>query len=138
MRAPIARGRFGIGMKVGPYNLLEFLRQGAFGEVWLAELDSTLARSRHAARLPLHAAVDLASVRREAEVWVRALNPRTSLAVPIGHGATRTRNDESLTRTQPSWQHLFFCEVVRILAKTRPCIPRRPEPISAKGGVAAA
>jgi serine/threonine protein kinase len=59
---------------VGPYSLLEFLGRGAFGEVWLAERDSALAKSRLAVKLPLHAAVDLNAVRREAEVWVRAGN----------------------------------------------------------------
>jgi serine/threonine protein kinase len=69
-----AGGRFGVGAKVGPYSLLEFLGQGAFGEVWLAERDSAIAKSRLAVKLPLHAPVDLNAVRREAEVWVRAGN----------------------------------------------------------------
>jgi hypothetical protein len=60
-----------VGAKVGPYGLLKFLGRGTFGEVWLAEKDSAIARSRLAVKLP-HRAVDLRAVQKEAEVWVRA------------------------------------------------------------------
>ncbi len=66
--------RFAAGAKIGPYCLLEFLGRGAFGEVWLAERDSTIAKSRLAVKLSLHASVDLAAIRTEAELWVRAGN----------------------------------------------------------------
>jgi len=66
--------RAAIGSKIGPYSLLEFLGRGAFGEVWLAERDSTIAKSRLAVKLPLHSIVDLEAIREEAEVWIRAGN----------------------------------------------------------------
>ncbi len=67
-------GRFAGGARIGPYLLVRFLGRGAFGEVWLAERDSAIAKSLLAVKLPLHAAVDLNAVRKEAEVWVRAGN----------------------------------------------------------------
>lgn len=63
--------RFVGGSQIGPYCLLEFLGRGAFGEVWLAERESTIARSRLAVKLPLNSGVDLEAIRQEAEVWVR-------------------------------------------------------------------
>ncbi len=66
--------RFSLGSRVGPYSLLQFLGKGAFGEVWLAERDSVIARSRLAVKLPLSSSIDMAAVRREAEAWVRAGN----------------------------------------------------------------
>ena len=64
--------RFAAGARIGPYCLLEFLGRGAFGEVWLAERQSTIAKSRLAVKLPVHASVDLGIIRKEAEIWVRA------------------------------------------------------------------
>jgi serine/threonine protein kinase len=70
----VSASRFAARTKIGPYELMEFLGRGAFGEVWLAERDSAIAKSRLAVKLPLQAGVDLNAVRKEAEVWVRAGN----------------------------------------------------------------
>jgi serine/threonine protein kinase len=69
-----AGSRFATGAKIGPYGLVQFLGRGAFGEVWLAERESTIAKSRLAVKLPMHPTVDLEAVRKEAELWVRAGN----------------------------------------------------------------
>jgi serine/threonine protein kinase len=66
--------RYGVGHQVGPYCLLKFLGRGVFGEVWLAERDSPIARSRLAVKLPTHTSVDLDVVRKEAEIWIRVSN----------------------------------------------------------------
>jgi serine/threonine protein kinase len=70
----VAECRFAVRTKIGPYELLEFLGRGAFGEVWLAERDSAVTKSRLAVKLPLNTLVDLNAIRKEAEVWVRAGN----------------------------------------------------------------
>lgn len=58
--------------RVGPYTLLRPLGQGTFGVVWLAEKRSSLATTQVAIKFPLAAGLDLAAVKNEAEVWVRA------------------------------------------------------------------
>jgi CYTH domain-containing protein/predicted ATPase len=50
------------------------LGHGSFGEVWLAERASGIARTRLAVKLPVGVAADLDSIRHEAEVQVRAGN----------------------------------------------------------------
>jgi serine/threonine protein kinase len=59
---------------VGPYVLLERLGRGAFGEVWLAERDSAIARTRLAVKLPHPTRFDVSAVRQEASVWARVGN----------------------------------------------------------------
>lgn len=66
--------RFVAGARIGPYVLLKFLGRGAFGEVWLAERESAIAKNRLAVKLPLQTVVDLNVVRKEAEAWIRAGN----------------------------------------------------------------
>jgi serine/threonine protein kinase len=72
-RDPVAT-RFTVGTKIGPYLLLKFLGRGAFGEVWLAERESAIAKNRLAVKLPLQAVLDLSAIRKEAEAWIRAGN----------------------------------------------------------------
>jgi serine/threonine protein kinase len=60
------------GTRIGPYCLKEVLGRGAFGEVWLAEKDSALAKMRLALKLPIGVTVDIDEVRKEAELWMRA------------------------------------------------------------------
>jgi serine/threonine protein kinase len=66
--------RFAANDRIGPYSLLSFLGRGAFGEVWLAERDSDIAKSRLALKLPLRQVVDGDLIRKEAELWIRASN----------------------------------------------------------------
>jgi serine/threonine protein kinase len=66
--------RFSPGYQIGPYLLLRPLGRGAFGEVWLAERDGQITKTTLALKLPLDAIVDLSTIRREAELWVRAGN----------------------------------------------------------------
>lgn len=67
-------GQFDTGTQIGPYRLVTFLGRGAFGQVWLAEKDSALTKTRLAVKLPLTDIVDIEAIRQEADVWVRAAN----------------------------------------------------------------
>jgi serine/threonine protein kinase len=57
---------------VGPYILLEKLGRGAFGEVWLAEKESSLVTAKFALKFANDDDVELNSIRTEAELWQKA------------------------------------------------------------------
>ena len=46
------------GDAIGPYTLLRLLGRGAYGEVWLAERDSSLLTTQVALNLPLDAGAE--------------------------------------------------------------------------------
>jgi serine/threonine protein kinase len=58
--------------QIGPYTLLTKLGRGAFGIVWLAERRSRITTTKVALKLPIADEVDLAAVKREADVWAQA------------------------------------------------------------------
>jgi serine/threonine protein kinase len=62
---------FEAGDRVGHYELIRFLGNGAFGEVWLAERRG-LATTQFALKLPLKNQVNIQSVKNEAQVWAQA------------------------------------------------------------------
>lgn len=60
------------GEQIGPYTLVSKLGRGAFGTVWLSERRTSLATTTAALKIPLDDEVDLETIKREADVWVRA------------------------------------------------------------------
>src|SRR5262245_49430819 len=61
------------GDLVGPYALVRRLGAGQAGEVWLAERESQLARTRLAIKL-LHDHTELEAIRQEAQLWIEVAN----------------------------------------------------------------
>ena len=57
--------------KIGNYTLIEFLGEGQFGEVWLAEKRSRVLTTRVALKLP-KSRVKFEEVEKEARVWEQA------------------------------------------------------------------
>lgn len=57
--------------KIGDYTLIEFLGEGQFGEVWLAEKRTRVLTTRVALKLP-KARVKFEDVEKEAKVWEQA------------------------------------------------------------------
>ena len=56
--------------QAGPYTLVKFLGEGAFGQVWLEEKTTTLGtKLRVALKLLNLQLVDLDTIRQEAAVW---------------------------------------------------------------------
>lgn len=58
--------------RIGPYQLINKLGKGAFGEVWLARNVSALAAREVALKIPLDDDVDLDAIRQEAAIWIAA------------------------------------------------------------------
>jgi hypothetical protein len=58
--------------RIGPYTLVRQIGAGACGFVWLAERRSSLATTQVALKFQAAAGLDVAAVRREAELWVQA------------------------------------------------------------------
>lgn len=57
---------------IGPYNLIRRIGRGAFGVVWLAERQSTIAAMQVALKLPRDEDIDLEAFKQEAVIWVHA------------------------------------------------------------------
>lgn len=57
---------------IGPYLLLEKLGRGAFGEVWLAEKQSSLVTAKFALKFHKDDDIELGAIRKEAELWQKA------------------------------------------------------------------
>ena len=60
------------GDKVGQYVLIKKLGSGAFGTVWLGERRTAITSTQAALKFTLDDAVDMETVRQEADLWVRA------------------------------------------------------------------
>lgn len=60
------------GATVGPYELIEPLGKGAFGEVWLGKRDGALATTQVAIKIPWVSETTGRILREEAKSWVRA------------------------------------------------------------------
>lgn len=60
------------GESIGPYTLVRILGRGAFGEVWLAEKQTSLLTTQAAVKLPLDHGADLQAIRHEAQAWLKA------------------------------------------------------------------
>lgn len=58
--------------RIGPYQLINKLGEGAFGEVWLAKNVTALAAREVALKIPLDDEIDLDSIRAEAAIWIKA------------------------------------------------------------------
>lgn len=58
--------------RIGPYQLINKLGKGAFGEVWLAKNVTALAAREVALKIPLDDEIDLDSIRAEAAIWIKA------------------------------------------------------------------
>ncbi len=58
--------------QIGPYTLIKRLGQGSFGVVWLGERKGALASTLVAIKFPLSPVPDLAEVKHEAQLWVKA------------------------------------------------------------------
>ena len=58
--------------RIGPYQLINKLGKGAFGEVWLAKNVTALAAREIALKIPLDDEVDLEAIRAEAAIWIKA------------------------------------------------------------------
>lgn len=57
------------GDHIGPFELIQKIGRGAFGEVWLAEEQTAISSHRVALKLPNNEDVDLEAIRQEARVW---------------------------------------------------------------------
>lgn len=57
------------GDHIGPFELIQKIGRGAFGEVWLAEEQTAISSHRVALKLPNNEDVDLEAIRQEASVW---------------------------------------------------------------------
>jgi serine/threonine protein kinase len=58
--------------KLGPYKLISKIGNGAFGVVWLAEKQTSIATTRVALKLARDQDVDLEAFRQEAAIWIQA------------------------------------------------------------------
>ena len=58
--------------RLGPYSLISKIGHGAFGVVWLAEKQTSIATTRFALKLPRDEDIDLGTFRQEAGIWVQA------------------------------------------------------------------
>ena len=58
--------------KLGPYNLVSKIGRGAFGVVWLAEKQTSIATTRFALKLSRDEDIDLEAFRQEAAIWIKA------------------------------------------------------------------
>jgi formylglycine-generating enzyme required for sulfatase activity/tRNA A-37 threonylcarbamoyl transferase component Bud32 len=58
--------------RIGPYQLINKLGKGAFGEVWLAKNVTALAAREVALKIPLDDEIDLEAIRAEAAIWIKA------------------------------------------------------------------
>ncbi len=58
--------------KLGPYRLISKIGRGAFGVVWLAEKQTSIATTRFALKLSRDEDVDIEAFRQEAAIWIQA------------------------------------------------------------------
>src|SRR6185295_18342599 len=58
--------------KLGPYTLIRKIGRGAFGVVWLAEKQTSIATTSFALKLPRDQDIDLEVFKQEASIWVQA------------------------------------------------------------------
>lgn len=60
------------GGEIGPYTLISKLGKGAFGVVWLAERRTQITTTTAAIKIPLDDDIEIETIKREADLWVRA------------------------------------------------------------------
>ena len=63
---------FHSSQQIGPYTLIKSIGRGGFGEVWLAERQTSLLTTTVAVKLPLDEQIDLKTIKREANLWGHA------------------------------------------------------------------